>query len=292
MAHQNNASDKSSSPVVLITGCSSGIGKALARQFHQAGMKVCATARRLESMDDLGAEGIMTMALDVCDQSQIDSVLAELASRGMHVHTLVNNAGYGAMGPLLDTPIDVWRDQYEVNLFAPVAMIRAVAPGMVTRRSGRIVNISSISGVAPTPFAALYCSSKAALTAMADTLRMELAPFGIPVITVQPGGILSSFGASAGTKLSLAADSAYLPIKEGVLDRAQEGQKNAMPADQFAKLVVEALANPGCPPVIRLGEKSRLLPALKRILPDRVLDGILSKRFKLNELAQKIKNKP
>lgn len=289
MADQNSASSKPSKPVVLITGCSSGIGKALALRFHQSGVKVCATARRLDAMTDLADKGIMTMALDVCDQSQIDSLMADLAVSGMYVQTLVNNAGYGAMGPLLDTPIDVWRDQYEVNLFAPVAMIRAVAPGMIAHRTGQIINISSISGVAPTPFAAPYCSSKAALSAMADSLRMELSPFGISVVTVQPGGIQSSFGASAGTKLSLADDSAYLPIKDGVLNRAQESQNKAMPADEFANLVVEAVRDPDCPAVIRFGEKSTMLPMLKRLLPDLMLDAILSKKFKLNELAAKIK---
>jgi short-subunit dehydrogenase len=274
----------SSDDIVLITGCGSGIGRALAQRFHQVGVKVCATARRLDTLAELEAQGLMTMALDVCDAAQIDAVLAELRARGLRVRMLINNAGYGAMGPLLDTPLEAWRSQFEVNVFAPVALTRAVVPDMVARRQGMIVNVSSISGVAPTPFASPYCASKAAVNALSDSLRMELRPFGVAVVTVQPGGIRSTFGESAGSKVSLQAGSPFQPVKAGIMERAQEGQKNAMPAEQFAALVVRALLAPGCPTVLRFGEKSRLLPMLKRVLPDRVLDAILSRRFQLDRL--------
>lgn len=275
----------SAQDTILITGCASGIGKALARRFHQQGLKVCATARRMEAIADLQAEGILTLPLDVCNPAQIEALKQELQARGLHVRMLVNNAGYGAMGALLDVPHSTWQDQFEVNLFAPAALVRAFAPDMVARRQGMVVNISSISGIAPTPFASPYCASKAAFNALSDSLRMELKPFGISVVTVQPGGIRSTFGESAGNKLSLPPDSLYQPVKAGILDRAQEGQKNAMPADQFADMVVRALLSPNCPPVLRFGEKSILLPALKRLLPDRLLDAILSRRFKLNDLS-------
>jgi short-subunit dehydrogenase len=274
----------SAQDTILITGCASGIGKALARRFHQQGLKVCATARRMEAIADLQAEGILTLPLDVCNPTQIDTLKQELQARGLHVRMLVNNAGYGAMGALLDVPHSTWQDQFEVNLFAPAALVRTFAPDMLARRQGMVVNISSISGIAPTPFASPYCASKAAFNALSDSLRMELKPFGISVVTVQPGGIRSTFGESAGNKLSLPPDSLYQPVKAGILDRAQEGQKNAMPADQFADMVVRSLLSPNCPPVLRFGEKSILLPALKRLLPDRLLDAILSRRFKLHQL--------
>jgi short-subunit dehydrogenase len=276
----------SAQDTILITGCGSGIGKALARRFHGMGLTVCATARRLDTIADLKAEGMLTLPLDVCDPTQMAALLGELHARGLRVHMLVNNAGYGAMGPLLDTTPEAWRQQFEVNLFAPVALIRTVLPDMVSRRRGMIVNVSSISGVVPTPFASPYCSSKAAVNAMSDSLRMELRPFGIAVVTVQPGGIRSAFGESAGDKVSLQPDSPFQPVKAGIMDRAQEGQKNAMPAAQFAELVVRALMAPDCPAVLRFGEKSRLLPMLKRALPERVLDAILSRRFQLSQLAR------
>jgi len=281
----------SSTDTVLITGCGSGIGKALARQFHRMGMSVCATARKLEAIADLRAEGILTLPLDVCQQADIDAVKAALQARGLHVRMLINNAGYGAMGPLLDVSHETWRHQFEVNLLAPAALVRALAPDMIARRQGMIVNVSSISGVAPTPFASPYCASKAALNAMSDSLRMELSPFGVSVVTVQPGGIQSAFGEVAGNRVSLAPDSLFMPVKAGIMERAQEGQRNAMPAEQFARKVAEALVSDSCPAVLRFGEMSRLLPALKRLMPDRILDALLSRRFQLDQLKTAVQQR-
>jgi short-subunit dehydrogenase len=271
--------------VVLITGCGSGIGKALARAFHRQGHLVCATARRLQTMADLAGEGIQTLSLDVTQAQDIQRVLAELKSTGRTVSMLVNNAGYGAMGPLLDVPPEEWQKQFDVNLFAPMALTRAVLPGMIERRRGAIVNISSVSGVMPTPFAGAYCASKAALNALSDSLRMELRPLGIDVVTVQPGGIQSSFGDRAADDVNLAADSPYQAIREGVLSRANESQSKATPADVFASELVKQLDAPHRPAVIRLGQKSTLLPMMKQWLPTALLDRILSARFQLDRLT-------
>jgi short-subunit dehydrogenase len=270
--------------IVLITGCGSGIGKALARAFHQAGHRVCATARRPDTMADLKQEGLLTLPLDVTSAEAIEGLMRELNGLGHEVATLVNNAGYGAMGPMLDVPAAEWQKQFEVNVFAPMALARAVLPGMVARKRGRIVNISSVSGVLTTPFAGPYCASKAAVNAMSDALRMELKPLGIDVITVQPGGIQSSFGDNASNQVSLPPGSPYQAVRDGVMARANESQAKAMPADEFARQLVARLMQPGCPPVLRLGEKSRLMPFIKTWLPVRTLDRILSRRFKLDQL--------
>lgn len=251
---------------ILITGCGSGIGKALARAFHQAGHHVCATARRPETMADLRTEGIMTLALDVTDAHAVDAVLQTLRQQGVWVST------------------DEWRKQFDVNLFAPMALTRAVLPDMAQHKRGRIINISSVSGVMTTPFAGPYCASKAAMNAASDALRMELKPLGIDVITVQPGGIQSAFGDNAGNQVSLSATSLFAPIREGVMARANESQSGAMPAHQFAAELVAKVLSPQCPAVIRLGPKSTLMPILKQWLPTRLLDRILSKRFHLNRL--------
>ncbi len=270
--------------IVLITGCGSGIGQALARTYHRQGRTVCATARRLDTLAPLAAEGIMTRPLDVTDDHAIQTLLDELNASGRPVDTLVNNAGYGAMGPMLDVPTAEWQRQFDVNLFAPMALTRAVLPGMIARRQGLVVNISSVSGVLTTPFAGPYCASKAAFNAASDALRMELAPFGVKVVTVQPGGIQSAFGSNASNAVSLGPDSPYQAIKARVLGRANESQNGAMPADTFATLLVDQLLLPDCPPIVRLGEKSTLLPALKQWLPTRVLDRVLSKKFGLDGL--------
>jgi short-subunit dehydrogenase len=274
-----------SNDVVLITGCGSGIGKALARAFHRKGHVVCATARRLETMSDLQAEGIKTLPLDVTKAEAIEAVLAQLRAQQLRVGMLINNAGYGAMGPLLDVPPSEWQRQFDVNVFAPMALTRAVLPGMIACRRGAIVNISSVSGVMTTPFAGPYCASKAAVNAMTDALRMEVGPLGIRVFTVQPGGIQSSFGDNAASQVHMAPDSPYQAVRDGVMARANESQSEAMPAQVFADKLVALLAQPQCPAVIRLGEKSSLLPFLKQWLPTRVLDRVLSKRFQLDKLG-------
>jgi short-subunit dehydrogenase len=270
--------------VVLITGCGSGIGKALARAFHRQGFAVCATARRLQTMDELSAEGIQTQAMDVTQAQDIQRVLDHLKQAGRSVFMLVNNAGYGAMGPLLDVPQAEWQKQFDVNVFAPMALTRAVLPAMIERRRGVIVNISSISGVTPTPFAGAYCASKAALNALSDTLRMELRPFDIDVVTVQPGGIQSSFGERAADDVNLSLDSPYQAIREGVLSRANESQAKATPADVFATELVRQLDRTRRNALIRIGEKSIFLPMVKRWLPTALLDRILSARFQLDRL--------
>ena len=270
--------------VVLITGCGSGIGKALAKAFHRQGFRVCATARRLQTMDDLSRLGIQTLSLDVTQAEDIQRVLDQLHASGLTVSMLVNNAGYGAMGPLLDLPAGEWQKQFAVNVFAPMALTRAALPGMIKRRRGTIVNISSVSGVMPTPFAGAYCASKAALNALSDSLRMELRPLGIDVVTVQPGGIQSSFGDRAADDVQMAPDSPYQAIREGVLSRANESQSDATPADVFANQLVKQLDVSNPPAVIRLGQKSTMLPLLKWSLPTAWLDRILSARFQLNRL--------
>lgn len=270
--------------VVLITGCGSGIGQALAQAFHLSGQRVCATARRLDTMAGLAAMGIMTRALDVTDEQGIRHLLDGLRAEGCSVSTLVNNAGYGAMGPMLDVPANEWQKQFDVNLFAPMALIRAVLPDMVARGNGLVVNISSVSGVLTTPFAGPYCASKAALNAASDALRMELKPLGVRVVTVQPGGIRTSFGNNAANQVNLSVTSPYQAIKDGVMARANDSQTDAMPADAFAHALIKMLARRHCPAVIRLGEKSRLLPWMKRVVPTRLLDGILSRRYQLDRL--------
>jgi short-subunit dehydrogenase len=274
--------------VVLITGCGSGIGQALAMAFHRGGQRVCATARRLDTLAPLRAEGIMVKTLDVTDAAGVGALLAELEAEGFVVGTLVNNAGYGAMGPMMDVPQSEWQRQFDVNLFAPIALVRAVMPGMVDRGRGLIANISSVSGVLTTPFAGPYCASKAAFNAASDALRLEAEPLGIRVVTVQPGGIQSSFGSNASNQVSLAASSPYQAVRDGVLARANDSQSNATPVDVFASDLVAQLARADCPPIVRLGRKSRLMPWMQKWVPVRTLDRILRKRFKLDRLRPSV----
>ncbi|GAB3551473.1 SDR family oxidoreductase [Noviherbaspirillum agri] len=267
----------------LITGCSSGIGRALAGQFHRAGYQVYATARRPETLVELSGAGMRTVALDVTDADSIAALRALMEAEGVKLDVLVNNAGYGAMGPIVEMPLAELRRQFETNVFSTVALVQAVLPRLLAAGNARVVNISSISGVLATPFAGAYCSSKAAVNLLSDALRLELAPFGIQTITVQPGGIASQFGESARLSAGdLAPDSLYISMQAQIHARATASQEDAMPAEEFARILYERLhvANP--PAVIRIGPKSNLLPFLKRWLPTRTLDGILARKFGLD----------
>jgi NAD(P)-dependent dehydrogenase (short-subunit alcohol dehydrogenase family) len=275
---------------ILITGCSSGIGAALAREFHRRGHTVYATARRVESLASLQQAGLRTLALDVDDDASIAAAMAVVQGEQGRLDVLVNNAGFSQVGAVLDLTRDALRRQYETNVIAPMAVTRAALPLLraATQGGGRttgpvIANIGSIVGLFTTPFAGAYCSSKAALHALSDALRMEVAPFGIQVVTVQPGGVQSSFGAHAEAAIQLPADSLYREVEKGIHARAQAGQVGATAAEAFVIPVVDALLQASPPVRVRGGKGSTLFPLLKLLLPTRRFDAILSRKFGLSD---------
>ena len=269
-------------PTVLITGCSSGIGRALADTFRDAGYEVWATARKPEDVTVLAAAGFAARELDVNDSEALKRLADELEDRHGRLDMLINNAGYGAMGPLLDGGVDALRQQFETNVFAVIGVTRALFP-LLRRARGLVVNIGSVSGVLVTPFAGAYCASKAAVNALSDALRLELAPFGIQVMEVQPGAIASQFASNAQRQADqvLAADSAWWPLREQVQARARASQDRPTPAAVFAKGVLAATGKRKVPAVVRLGNGSTALPLMARLLPRRMLDWVLRKRFGL-----------
>jgi len=269
-------------PTVLITGCSSGIGRALANAFRDAGHEVWATARKPEDVEQLSAAGFTARQLDVNDSDALTQLADELQARHASLDILINNAGYGAMGPLLDGGVDAMRQQFETNVFAVVGVTRALFP-LLRRARGLVVNIGSVSGVLVTPFAGAYCASKAAVNALSDALRLELAPFGIRVMEVQPGAIASQFASNAQRQAEqvLAADSPWWPLREYVQARARASQDRPTPAAVFAQGVLAATRKTAVPAVVRLGNGSTALPLIARLLPRRLLDWVLRKRFGL-----------
>ena len=270
-------------PVALITGCSSGIGRALADAFQSAGYQVWATARRDEDVAVLGQAGFRGVLLDVNDEPAVERLAERLQREAGGLDVLINNAGYGAMGPLLDGGSQAIRRQFETNVFAVVGVTRALFPALRTRR-GLVVNIGSVSGVLVTPFAGAYCASKAAVHALNDALRLELAPFGIEVMEVQPGAIASNFGANASREMAavVSEDSAWGPLRQFIQARAAASQDNPTPASDFARELLAAAQKSPRPRLVRIGNGSRALPLLSRWLPTGLLDEVLKKRFGLD----------
>lgn len=272
-----------SQPVAFVTGCSSGIGRALADAFQRAGYRVWASARKEDDVRALAEAGFQAVQLDVNDAAALARLAEELEVESAGLDVLVNNAGYGAMGPLLDGGVEAMRRQFETNVFAVVGVTRALFP-LLRRKSGLVVNVGSVSGVLVTPFAGAYCASKAAVHALSDALRLELAPFAVEVLEVQPGAIASNFGASASRELDSVVDerSPWWPLRRQIQARAKASQDNPTSAEDFARQLLAAVQRRPRPPLVRIGNGSRALPALARWLPRSLLERLLKKRFGLD----------
>jgi NAD(P)-dependent dehydrogenase (short-subunit alcohol dehydrogenase family) len=182
---------------VLITGCSTGIGRACAERLARAGHTVYATARRPESIEDLRAAGCRTLALDVTDEASMAAAVEVVEKEAGAVGALVNNAGYSQSGAVESLPMDDLRRQFETNVFGLVRMCQLVLPGMRASGDGRIVNMSSMGGNFTFPGAGAYHASKYAVEALSDALRFEVKGFGVDVVIVQPGIIKTGFADAA-----------------------------------------------------------------------------------------------
>jgi NADP-dependent 3-hydroxy acid dehydrogenase YdfG len=266
--------------VVLVTGCSTGIGRALVRELKANGHRPFATARRPESLVELEREGIEALALDVTDPATIAGAVRVAIERAGHVDAVVNNAGVNLFGPLAELTLEEVRGVFETNVMGLVAVTQAVFPHMAERRSGRVVNVGSVVGLLPTPFAAAYCASKAAVHCLSEAFRMEAAPFGIDVVVVQPGGVASEIATSGSRALErFSADaSRYKSFDKGIRKRAGTSQARAMPADAFARELVRRAFATKAPRVIRLGTGSGALPRIAR-MPGALRDGLIARTY-------------
>jgi NAD(P)-dependent dehydrogenase (short-subunit alcohol dehydrogenase family) len=187
--------------VAIVTGASSGIGAAAARRLHDHGYVVYAAARRIERMASLAEAGIRAVQVDVTDDASLTAFVSQIISETGRVDVLVNNAGYGALGALEDVPLAEARRQFDVNLFGLARLVQLVVPHMRKQREGRIINISSMGGRIHLPLCGWYHATKFAVEGFSDTLRMELAPFGIRVVVIEPGAIDTEWHGVAGDNL-------------------------------------------------------------------------------------------
>ena len=188
--------------VVLITGASSGIGRASAIAFHRAGARVVAAARSLDKLealvDELGSDRIAAVPLDVTDPAQREAALRFARQRFGPIDVLVNNAGWASFSSVVHTPQEHVEHMLRLNLAAPIALIQAVLPEMLERGSGQIINVSSVVGYQPIPRMTIYCATKSALNGLTTGLRMELKGAGVDVLLVAPGSTATPFFEAAG----------------------------------------------------------------------------------------------
>jgi NAD(P)-dependent dehydrogenase (short-subunit alcohol dehydrogenase family) len=262
---------------VLITGASSGIGRATARAFLREDWTVYATARDPDDLTELADRGAETAALDVTDGAQVRAVVDRMDEEQGRIDCLVNNAGYGQFGPVEDVPTDVLHDQMDVNLYGPHRLIRAVLPYMREREDGRIVNVSSVAGRVSTPGMGAYSASKFGLEALTDALRNEVEQYGIEAVLVEPGPVETNFAERADDSLAvLDRSGAYETLYKLYEDGATFGGSSPVavrPID-VAEVVLEAGVTPDPEARYPVGAFADL--SLKaRYLPDRVRDTLV-----------------
>ena len=244
------------SKTILVTGASSGFGHALAREALARGHRVVGTVRSdaaleaFEALDPVLAHGRL---LDVTDFDAIDGLVAEVEENVGPVDVLVNNAGYGHEGVLEESPLEDMRRQFEVNVFGPVAMIKAVLPGMRRRRRGHIVNITSMGGFITMPGIAYYCGSKFALEGISDALAKEVAPLGIAVTAVAPGSFRTDWAGRSMVRSPRSIrdyDTLFDPVREARLQRS--GKQPGDPA-KAAWAMLEVIESDSPPTHLLLG---------------------------------------
>lgn len=272
---------------ILITGCSTGIGRLTAEHLVDRGHTVVATARDVVTLEPLAARGVMTTALDVTDETSMNRAVKEVEERYGEVGALVNNAGYGEYGPVETVPVDEARRQFETNVFGLARMCQLVLPGMRRGGGGRIVNMSSVGGRMTFPGGGFYNASKYAVEALSDALRFETAPFGVSVSVVEPNLIRDTgFEGPVGASVSrnAAADGPYAGLRAAILDqmsRCFEPSGMSSPPLDVARTVRRALTDrrPRTRYVVSTGGKLILLS--RRWVPELSMDRILRDQFGL-----------
>jgi NAD(P)-dependent dehydrogenase (short-subunit alcohol dehydrogenase family) len=275
------------SKAVLITGCSSGIGRATARRLARHGWTVYATARRPDSIADLQGDGCRTLRLDVTDEDSMLAAVRAIEETHGAVGVLVNNAGYSQSGAIETVPIDAVRGQFETNVFGLVRLTQLVLPKMRDQRRGKIVNVGSMGGRLSFPGGGYYHATKYALEAISDALRFEVRGFGIDVILLEPGLITTRFGDAATasmTELPADGDDPYAHFNATVgaaTTGAYEGPLRIFGAgpDRVAKAIEKALRARRAPTRVVITPSARFTIPARRLLPDRVWDALMRAQF-------------
>ncbi|MGH2926161.1 MAG: oxidoreductase [Solirubrobacterales bacterium] len=285
-APHDDRPDDARSRAVLITGCSSGIGRATAERLVNAGWRVYATARRTESIADLAALGCRTLALDVTDEESMRSAVASVEEAEGAVGALVNNAGYSQSGAMETLPMERLRAQFETNVFGLVRMCQLALPSMRRTGWGRIVNVSSMGGRMTFPGGGAYHATKHAVEAMSDALRYEVRGFGVDVVVVEPGLIKTRFGETAAGSIDaeVGSEEPYAAFNAAVKEAtagAYEGPLARLGGgpDAVARTIERAISAKRPRTRYKVTASAHLILGQRRLLTDRAWDGFLRTQF-------------
>lgn len=268
--------------VVLITGASSGIGLDTARLLAENGFIVYGAARRTDPLRELAPLGVKALRMDVTDEESIRDALNILIAAEGRIDILINNAGYGSFGAIEEVPIEEAERQLQVNVFGAMRLIKLALPFMRRQGSGRIINTSSIAGRFAMYFGGWYHASKYAMEGLSDSLRMELKPFGIDVVLIEPGGIKTDWGIIAANHLRTSCrDTPYQSEATRCADIMEKGYSGKLLSNPrvVAKSMLKACTARHPRARYRCGRGSTILVLLHTILPARWFDRLATLRL-------------
>ena len=261
---------------VLITGCSSGIGRATAETFIEEDWTVYATARDTEDIEALAEAGCKTQELDVTEDEDVERAVERVVEEDGRIDCVVNNAGYGQFGPMEDIPVEELHAQFDVNVYGPHRLARAALPHMREQGEGTIVNISSVAGRVASPGMGAYNGSKFALEGISDAMRPEVGPHGVDVVLVEPGPVETNFGERRNEELDRRTEmsGAYDAIYDFHEDQQTLGGKDTLAVlpEDVAEAVLGAAVSPDPEARSPVGQFARLT-LLSRFAPDTIRDA-------------------
>ncbi len=274
------------SRAVLITGCSSGIGHATALRLVRDGWTVYATARRPETLGELERAGCRTLALDVCDEASMQAAVDAVTAAEGAVGVLVHNAGYSQSGAVESVALDDVRRQFETNVFGLIRLTQLVLPGMRAQRWGKVVNLSSMGGRLTFPGGGLYHATKYAVEALSDALRFEVRGFGVDVILIEPGLIVTRFGETAAGSVSAATggEGPYAEFNDHVAKITEAAYKGPMaklggPPESVADVIAKAIAAKKPRARYPVTPSAHLMINQRRLMPDAAWDRVMRTQF-------------
>jgi len=267
--------------VILVTGASSGMGKDFALELLKRGHLVYGMARRVDRMQDIVEAGGKAVGLDITDEAQIEKAVQQIKEEQGRVDVLINNAGYAVYGTVEEVPIDMARRQFEVNMFGLASLTQKIIPLMREQKSGKIINISSMGGKVYTPMGAWYHATKHALEGWSDCMRLELKPFGIDVVIIEPGGIATEFGDVFAQNLQGDTENGpYASSLKKILGTMEEmGTDRLSPPSVITNLIIKAVDSAKPKTRYVAGAFAKPMMFMRKYLGDRAFDNILMRQF-------------
>ena len=273
------------SKAVLITGCSSGIGHATASRLADHGWKVYASARRPETLSELEAKGCRAVALDVSDEASMQAAVTRVTEAEGAIGVLINNAGYSQSGAVETVPMEQARKQFETNVFGLLRLTQLALPAMRAQRWGKVVNVSSMGGRLTFPGGGLYHATKYSVEAISDAMRFEVRGFGVDVILIEPGLIITNFGEVASASVEGTGDGgAYGDFNRKVAELTEGAYKGPMAKlgagpEAVAKTIERAISSKRPRARYRVTASARLMIGQRRLMPDRLWDLVMRTQF-------------